>query len=420
MELKPGYKMTEVGVIPEDWKDAPLGGLAEIRMCKRIFSEQTNSSGDIPFFKIGTFGRAPDAFISGDLYREYKRKYSFPKKGDVLLSAAGTLGRTVVYDGGDAYFQDSNIVWLDIDHEKITNEYLYQCYQTIRWASPEGSTISRLYNGIIRKTKIPLPPTETEQTAIATALSDVDELLATLDQVIAKKRDLKQAAMQQLLTGKIRLPGFGGEWEAKKLEHAGCCLRGVSYRGDDDLSPHDTAFTKRLLRSNNVQNAFVVTDDVQFVNNKRVSQDQVLQKNDILICMANGSKALVGKAGPFSIDDGFDYTFGAFMGCFRTDASIADPVFVFSLFQTGRYRDYINNLLAGSSINNLSPSSIDSLEFSFPPYAEQVAIGRALAEMDAELSVLEYRRDKTHNLKQAMMQELLTGKTRLVEGGYDG
>ena len=259
-----------------------------------------------------------------------------------------------------------------------------------------------------------MPPTETEQTAIATALSDVDELLATLDQVIAKKRDLKQAAMQQLLTGKIRLPGFGGEWEAKKLEHAGCCLRGVSYRGDDDLSPHDTAFTKRLLRSNNVQNAFVVTDDVQFVNNKRVSQDQVLQKNDILICMANGSKALVGKAGLFSIDDGFDYTFGAFMGCFRTDASIADPVFVFSLFQTGRYRDYINNLLAGSSINNLSPSSIDSLEFSFPPYAEQVAIGRALAEMDAELSVLEYRRDKTHNLKQAMMQELLTGKTRLV------
>ena len=102
------------------------------------------------------------------------------------------------------------------------------------------------------------------------------------------------------------------------------------------------------------------------------------------------------------------------MGCFRTDASIADPVFVFSLFQTGRYRDCINNLLAGSSINNLSPSSIDSLEFSFPPYAEQVAIGRALAEMDAELSVLEYRRDKTHYLKQAMMQELLTGKTRLV------
>lgn len=406
--------MTEVGVIPEDWKDASLGELAEIRMCKRIFSEQTNSSGDIPFFKIGTFGKAPDAFISGDLYREYKRKYSFPKKGDVLLSAAGTLGRTVVYDGGDAYFQDSNIVWLDIHHGKITNEYLYQCYQTIRWASPEGSTISRLYNGIIRKTKIPLPPTETEQRAIAQALSDVDALLATLDQVIAKKRDLKQAAMQQLLTGKARLPGFDGEWEAKKLEHAGSCLRGVSYRGDDDLSPHDTAFTKRLLRSNNVQNAFVVTSDVQFVNDKRVSQTQILQKNDILICMANGSKALVGKAGLFSIGDGFDYTFGAFMGCFRTDASIADPVFVFSLFQTGRYRDYVTNLLAGSSINNLSPSSIESLEFSFPPYSEQVAIGRALAEMDAELSVLESRRDKTRNIKQAMMQELLTGKTRLV------
>jgi type I restriction enzyme S subunit len=242
----------------------------------------------------------------------------------------------------------------------------------------------------------------------------VDALLAALDRLIAKKRDLKQAAMQQLLTGQTRLPGFHGDWEVKRLGDFGKCLRGVSYKGDSDLSTHDTSHTKRLLRSNNVQNAVVVTDEVQFVNAARVSSHQILQLDDILICMANGSKALVGKAGIFMLSDGHEYTFGAFMSCFRTNSAEANPTFVFYLFLTARYRDYINNLLAGSSINNLRPSSIESLEFSTPPHPEQTAIASVLSEMDGELAVLEQRREKTRALKQAMMQELLTGRTRLV------
>jgi type I restriction enzyme S subunit len=130
--------------------------------------------------------------------------------------------------------------------------------------------------------------------------------------------------------------------------------------------------------------------------------------------MANGSKALVGKAGVFSISDGYDYTFGAFMGCLRVDPAVASPRFVFHLLQTDRYRNYINNLLAGSSINNLRPSSIESLEFSFPKLAEQTAIAEVLADMDAELAALEQRRAKTRALKQAMMQDLLTGRIRLI------
>jgi len=113
-----------------------------------------------------------------------------------------------------------------------------------------------------------------------------------------------------------------------------------------------------------------------------VSSNQVLKKNDIVVCMANGSKSLVGKAGLFTVNDAFDYTFGAFMGCYRTDVSVANPAFIFSLFQTGRYRDYINNLLAGSSINNLKPSSIESLEFQFPNITEQNAIAAVLTDID--------------------------------------
>jgi type I restriction enzyme S subunit len=260
-------------------------------------------------------------------------------------------------------------------------------------------------------------PSHPEQRAIAGTLSDVDELIRALDQLIEKKRDLKQAAMQQLLTGQKRLLGFHGEWEVKRLGDVGNCLRGVTYKGDSDLSSYDTAHTKRLLRSNNVQNATVVTTDIQFVNVAQVSENQVLRQDDILICMANGSKALVGKAGLFKVCDGYEYTFGAFMGCFRSNTSESNPMFVFFLFQTGRYRNYINNLLAGSSINNLSPTSIESLEFSIPHLPEQTAIAEVLTAMDAELAALQQRRDKARALKQGMMQELLTGKTRLVDSG---
>ena len=425
MELMPGYKISEAGVIPEDWESRPLSSIGRFKNGINKGSEAFGHGS--PFVNLmDVFGvnsiKSCDGLGLVKTSDAEQETYDL-KLGDVIFIRSSVkpsgVGLTAVveadlpktvYSGFLIRFRDGNA--LDIAFKK-------HCFYSEKFRSNliAASTVSANTNinqDNLKKLFIALPPTTAEQRAIAQALSDIDALLATLDQVIAKKRDLKQATMQQLLTGKTRLPGFSGEWEVKKLAHAGCCLRGVSYRGDDDLSPHDTAFTNRLLRSNNVQNAFVVTDDVQFVNNKRVSQHQVLRKNDILICMANGSKALVGKAGLFSIDDGFDYTFGAFMGCFRTDTSIADPVFIFSLFQTGRYRDYINNLLAGSSINNLSPSSIESLEFLFPSYPEQVAIGRTLAEMDSELSALESRRDKTRNIKQAMMQELLTGKTRLV------
>ncbi|CAM2973922.1 restriction endonuclease subunit S [Dichelobacter nodosus] len=396
--------MTEVGVIPEDWKDASLGELAEIRMCKRIFSEQTNPTGDIPFFKIGTFGRAPDAFISGNLYREYKRKYSFPKKGDVLLSAAGTLGKTVIYDGEDAYFQDSNIVWLDIDRTKIKNEYLYQCYQAIKWASPEGSTISRLYNGIIRKTKIPLPPTETEQRAIAQALSDVDALLATLDKMIAKKRDLKQATMQQLLTGETRLPGFSGEWQLKRL--------GDVVDTDPENLGADTAtdFWFNYISLEDVDRGQLRSHSEQVFIDAPSRARRKLMPNDVLVSTVrpNLQSHLLfkGDAGHWVCSTGFCVI--------RCREGVTCPAFVFSHFFAADVNRQIDTLLTGSNYPAINSGDVRNLEIMFPSYVEQCAIATVLSEMDAELSALEARRDKTHNIKQAMMQELLTGKTRLV------
>ena len=258
-------------------------------------------------------------------------------------------------------------------------------------------------------------PTLAEQRAIAEVLSDVDSLLDTLDALIAKKRVVKHAAMQQLLTGETRLPGFSGEWKTKQLGSIGRCLRGVSYDPTTDLASYDKEGTVRLLRANNVQGAVVTVTDIQYVESHRVADFQVMQPDDILICMANGSKALVGKAGLFRIQDGYTYAFGAFMGCFRVDSTLADARFVFYLLQTGEFRDYIGLVLAGSSINNLKPRDIEEAGFRLPARDEQTAIADILSDMDAEIEALEQRRDKVRAIKQGMMQELLTGRVRLVK-----
>jgi len=286
----------------------------------------------------------------------------------------------------------------------------------LKLVSTAGNSAGVLDIKLLKAFEILLPPLE-EQHAIAKALSDVDGLLGALDSLIAKKRAIKQAAMQQLLTGKTRLPGFSGEWETKRLGDLGYCIRGVSYNPLEDISPHDTESTVRLFRSNNIQSAIIKSDDLQFVDSRKVSKTQLMQPNDVLICMANGSKELVGKAGLFQVTDGYLYTFGAFMGCFRSVSNYADAIFVFYLFHTKKYRNFINIILAGSSINNLKPSDVESTKFLMPKIEEQRAIATVLSDMDAEITALEQRRDKTHQIKQGMMQQLLTGRVRLVKAG---
>ena len=158
-----------------------LGDIGNVCMCKRIMKAETSSEGDVPFFKIGTFGKEPDAYISQAKFDEYRQKYSFPKKGDVLISAAGTIGRAVIYDGKPAYYQDSNIVWLDNDETKVLNKYLFYYYQLQPWAVSTGGTIARLYNDNISKAKISLPPLD-EQRRIVSILDRFDALCNDLTQ----------------------------------------------------------------------------------------------------------------------------------------------------------------------------------------------------------------------------------------------
>ena len=198
-ETAPKYRFPEFKKDGE-WLKKKLGDIGEPLMCKRILKEQTTSNpkNGVPFYKIGTFGRAPDAFIPLELYNEFKSKYSFPKIGDILISASGTIGRLVVYDGYPAFFQDSNIVWLGNDESLVLNMFLFHCYSKIKWQTSDGGIISRLYNSDLRNMKIHFPKSQTEQKKIASCLSAVDELITAQLEKIEQLKMHKKGLMQGL------------------------------------------------------------------------------------------------------------------------------------------------------------------------------------------------------------------------------
>lgn len=168
-----------------------LGEVGCVRMCKRIMKDQTSSTGDVPFYKIGTFGGTANAYITQELFDEYSSRYNYPKKGNILISAAGTIGRTVVFDGKPSYFQDSNIVWLEHDGTQVTDEYLKYIYSTSPWYVADGGTISRLYNNNILNAVIPVPPRPV-QDEIVRILDEYTDLEAELEAKLSEEIELKQ------------------------------------------------------------------------------------------------------------------------------------------------------------------------------------------------------------------------------------
>ena len=179
----------------DDWKLIKLGDIGNVAMCKRILKSQTSVFGEVPFYKIGTFGKNPDAFISRVLFEDYKQRFSYPQVGDVLLSAAGTIGRTVVFNGEDAYFQDSNIVWIVNDERIVSNKYLNVIYSQLEWQTENGGTVSRLYNANIPNTTITIPHLE-EQKRIVASLESVDSAIIMLKEQLNKSQNLKQSMLQ--------------------------------------------------------------------------------------------------------------------------------------------------------------------------------------------------------------------------------
>ena len=199
---KKGEKVPEIRFagFTDDWEQRKFGDVGSVSMCKRIFKDETTDEGDIPFFKIGTFGGVPDAYISRKLFEDYKAKYPYPTKGDILLSASGTIGRMLEYNGEEAYFQDSNIVWLSHD-QSIDNRFLKVLYGIVKWDGIEGSTIQRLYNDNFLKTKFQMPSKE-EQEKIGGYFANLDNLITLHQRRHDTLKEIKKYMLQNMFPEK--------------------------------------------------------------------------------------------------------------------------------------------------------------------------------------------------------------------------
>lgn len=427
-------KQTEIDgvadtLIPDDWEVKRLGEIGEPCMCKRILKEQTSPTGDIPFYKIGTFGGIPDAYISRELFEQYKEQYNYPKKGTLLLSAAGTIGRVVVFDGKDSYFQDSNIVWIDNDETKVTNDFLFYCYSRMQWKTEEGGIVSRLYNANLKSTSFIAPKSLAEQERIAKALSDVDAFISTTEKLIQKKKNIKQGAMQNLLTGKKRLPGFAKttnykqselglipeDWEVKSL-------------GDIFSIKHGYGFEGQFFSSENNQHIVVTPGNFKLEGGFQKQKQPIyytgtypdefkLKPNDLIIMMTDLSKNSDTLGNPAIVpDDGNDYLHNQRIGLIQihNDSFVKD--YIYLLLCTKEYHEAVVATAAGSTVKHTSPKRIYSINLIVSTSKEeQSAIANVLSSMDKEIETLNTKLEKYRNLKTAMMQQLLTGKIRFVK-----
>ncbi|WP_395669450.1 restriction endonuclease subunit S [Rhodoferax sp.] len=421
MEVKPGYQHTGVGVIPIDWQAVAAAEFVDpsAPICYGVVQVGRNVDSGVPIVAIKfvkEISRAPLHRTSMESERPYAR--SRVKSGDVLVSIKGTIGRVGLVPIGFTGNISRELARLrprqDYCGEYIAHQLESVSTQARISRAVVGTTRLEFSIATVRLFEIPVPATLLEQRAIATALSDTDELLAGLDRLIAKKHDLKQAAMQQLLTGQTRLPGFQGKWEVKTLE---------DLITSDRFAIVDGPFGSQLKVDEYVESGVpliemehlcdeYITERIQRYITPRKFEDlkrSAVYPGDIIISKTGS----LGKLGlvPESVDRGL---ITSRLAKITVDPAKADQGFVFQCLLKLRSDGYWEKVSQGGTMQILGIGMLKSAPLPSISVAEQAAIAAVLSDMDAELTALQARRDKTRALKQGMMQELLTGSTRLV------
>jgi len=420
MEVKPGYALTEAGVIPEDWDVAPLSELlTEFRGGAPLKPSDFTTPG-VKVLPKGAVGRTGWLELEEDEVQYCSPSYAAAHRNNQvdetytivvlrdLVPSGPSIGLIVQIKQPDKFVLAQGVYGFKTNQPGNPG-YLVQLSNT-RWyrqlmnSIMVGSTQVHITNTAFKRAKIPLPKPD-EQRAIAEALSDVDGLLGGLDRLIAKKRDLKQAAMQQLLTGQTRLPGFSGEWEVKRLGDVATLHKGkglpksaLSPYGSEPCVHYGELFT---------QYGETIRETISRTNKSAGEFRSVA--NDVLMPTSDVTPRGLAKASCVVADG---VVLGGDILVIRTEPKLISGTFLSHVIR--REDDQVLSLVSGTTVFHLYGADMKKFTFTLPRLDEQLAIVTVLADMDAELAALEARRDKTRDLKQAMMQELLTGRTRLI------
>ena len=437
VEMKSGYKMTEVGVIPEDWEVKTLGKLACIngRIGFRGYTVKDLVRKGEGAIAIGGKHISKNYLDLSDAeYISWKKYYESPeimvKQGDIVLAQRGTLGKSALIksDIGPATINPSLVL---INKIKCNNLYLIYNMQSSSVTDyilqiNSQTSIPMISQKQIEGIKIAIAKLDCEQAAIATALSDVDSLISALTKKIEKKKAIKQGLMQQLLTGKKRLPGYEKnrepvqtEWGAipkdwKTLSIGKCCSikARIGWQGlkkSEYLSSGEYV----LVTGTDFLNGRIDWKSCVYVSKKRYEQDANIQivKHDILIT----KEGTIGKVA-FLDDVPCLGTLNSGIFVVRSHSEELDQCYLSKIFESFIFDAFLESLVAGSTINHLYQKDFVHFNFPVPPtMSEQTAIANILSDCDSEIAALEEKRDKYKEIKQGMMQQLLTGKIRLIK-----
>lgn len=409
--MRSGYKQTELGFIPAEWEVRAFGELAHIERGKftaRPRNDPRYYGGDIPFIQTGDVTNANGHITtySQTLNLEGLKVSKLFPRGTLFFTIAANIG-DVGFATFDSACPDSLVAILPT---KKTDKTWLSYELAKRKASFESIATHNAQLNInlekLRPYLLPLPPLP-EQRAIAAALSDVDALVEGLTRLIAKKRDLKQAAMQQLLSGRTRLPGFRGEWQVKRLGDVGAFLKGSGVKKDQAQSGDLPCIRYGEIYTHH--NDYIRSFN-SWISPHVAATATKLKQGDLLSAGSGETKEEIGKCVAF-IDDR-----EAFAGGDIVILRIADayPKFMGYYCNTAPINAQKASKGQGDAVVHISAAALSSIEVALPSLPEQTAIATILSDIDAELAALEARHAKTRALKQAMMQELLTGRTRLV------
>ena len=377
------------------WEQRKLGDIGSVSMCRRIFKEQTSESGEIPFYKIGTFGGEADAFISRELFDEYKDKYPYPKKGDILISASGSIGRTIEFTGKNEYFQDSNIVWLNHD-EHLDNSFLKCFYSVVKWAGIEGSTIKRLYNDNILNTVITLPSIA-EQKKIATYFESLDNLITLHQRKYDKLVAVKKALLEKMFPAdgetvpKIRFKGFSDAWEQRKLgEVSESYSGGTPSVGIKEYYGGQIPFIRSAEINSETTELFLTEEGL------KNSSARLVAVGDILYALYGATSGEVGRArlkgainqAILAIKPNKDY----------------DSEYLAQWLRKSKHR-IIETYLQGGQ-GNLSGAIVKELSADFPSLKEQKTIGDFFRQLDNLITLHQRQLEKLKNIKSALLEKM--------------
>jgi type I restriction enzyme S subunit len=397
-QVRKGYKKTAIGLIPEDWE---VKDISAVCLLQRGFdiTESTRKFGNVPVYSS-----------SGLAYFHNQAKVNPP---GVVTGRKGILGKVFYIE--EPFWPHDTTLWIK-DFKGNDAKYISFFLTYFNLERFDASTsVPTLNRNNLATISIPVPPLP-EQKAIAQTLSDVDALIAALDKLIAKKRNIKTGTMQQLLTGKTRLPGFDKKWVIKPLGNIADKSIKWSFTGGpfgSNLKSCD--YTEQGVQIIQLQNI----GDGEFINNSQVFTSEI-KADELLSCNIYPGDIILSKMGdPVAraciipdINPRYLMCSDGIRLCVNKRES--DSYFIYSYINSPYFRLLAENASTGSTRKRIGLDSLKKIELSIPPLPEQQAIASILSDMDSEITALEKRRAKTQAIKQGMMQELLTGRTRLI------